>query len=710
MVQPLVDMIIVERHDEQHPAYSKMEERVAGRRDGTRRRRPNADLLDAIKHLDHLNVATRILHAAVSLLYDPTLGRSEKSGLRSAARLIGSNLDQNNGSMAFRVGHWAIQLLKEVGFEEENGDLDLPLIEGVNYDQLMTDTTFRNAFRSPYILPTPYPPRPWTGFRKGGIPNSEAWARPELIITHGKKDVEVEVRRAMEEGRMRPFLDAVNYLQNVAFAINEPVLNWVERYGPLALHGFTDVASYGPPPPVKKTGEKRDKWWPGSDAYIEIEKQRTFDIAIREARDILRQSAWCYVPLHADTRGRLYAIPHFSFTREDYIRGLFLFYHGERIGEDGLLWLKAHVAKCADGWNGEKTKHFDLEGRAAWTEANIERLYRIAEAVERCERIPKLHDEGVQFLAACLELKRADNNPDFITHLPVTFDGTCSGLQHLSALTRCENEGSLANLVPSDKREDLYQVVADMTSEERKVAKKPCVSFFYGSAPGYWTKSTNKDGKQVFKAEFGMIKEMLDFLRSEKMSTKNVTKRVRAIHKAIKRTIPQACKTQIFLRKLAKVCTSNGRALSWFTTLPVINFYYEPIIKRTDTRLGRSRKQANQIVGYNLDKITPKAHTAAAANFVHSLDAAHMHMVANAAAIEGIVMVGVHDSFSCLASRARRFHQIIGEQFRDLHQTDWLRKLLKYVRRDFGVTTTLELPEHGTLELDDVPSSFFAYS
>ena len=105
------------------------------------------------------------------------------------------------------------------------------------------------------------------------------------------------------------------------------------------------------------------------------------------------------------------------YPRRLYQRTISIPCHGERIGEDGLLWLKAHVAKCADGWNGEKTKHLDLEDRAAWTDANIEQLYQIAEAVERCEplpeSLPKLHDEGVQFLAACLELKKVRQQSGF---------------------------------------------------------------------------------------------------------------------------------------------------------------------------------------------------------------------------------------------------------------------------------------------------------
>ena len=56
-----------------------------------------------------------------------------------------------------------------------------------------------------------------------------------------------------------------------------------------------------------------------------------------------------YVPLNIDFRGRIYPIPHFNFTRDDRVRGLFLFADGKPIGKEGLLWLKTHVAARADG-------------------------------------------------------------------------------------------------------------------------------------------------------------------------------------------------------------------------------------------------------------------------------------------------------------------------------------------------------------------------
>jgi len=707
MLQPLLELVIAERRDVQWPVYEKAARRVERQRG--RRRKPPRDILDAIKHIDHFDVADRILRVAVSLVYDPSLGRSKKKGTRNAARIIGQNLDQDNGPMAFRVGCWAIELLKELpdGFKEIDGELELPLIEGAGLDLLMTDTMARNAFQSPYVLPSHFAPKPWTDFDVGGLHSPNGFPQPELVITHGKKAIENAVRGAIRNGRMRPFLRAVNSLQATACLINQPIQEWADKFG-LTTSSFTDIETFGKP-------KKREKWWQGSEPRKEIDRQATFCVAMHEAR-IVSSGGRFFVPLHADTRGRLYGISHFWFGREDYIRGLFLFADGERIGDDGLIWLKAHVARCADGWHGEKTKHLNLEERAGWAEANIERLSEVAEAVKSCEPLYDLPDDPIQFLAAAHELIRINNNPDAVTQLPVTFDCTCSGLQHLSALTRCEEEGRLANLIPG-RREDLYQVVADKTAEKRKVVKMPCVSFFFGSAPGRWLQrtKTNKKGKEEveFYLTSGMIKELIKHLKDLKMSTKGVTRRTHAIYKAIGKTVPQAKKTRAFLNRLAKLLADKNKMLSWESAcgLPILSFYFEPIRKRTKIRISRAEKSAVHIVGYDTDNPTTQAHTSAAANFVHSLDASHMHLVALAAAREGIAMLSVHDSFSCLASRARRFKQIIGEQFTQLYARDLLEDILQSAKRELPEGTKMpKLPKKGTLDLSMVPLSFFACS
>jgi DNA-directed RNA polymerase len=46
-------------------------------------------------------------------------------------------------------------------------------------------------------------------------------------------------------------------------------------------------------------------------------------------------------------------------------------------------------------------------------------------------------DSPFLFLAACRELVAALSiGPAYVCHLPVSFDGSCSGLQHLSAAMR----------------------------------------------------------------------------------------------------------------------------------------------------------------------------------------------------------------------------------------------------------------------------------
>jgi hypothetical protein len=61
--------------------------------------------------------------------------------------------------------------------------------------------------------------------------------------------------------------------------------------------------------------------------------------------------------------------------------------------------------------------------------------------------------------------------------------------------------------------------------------------------------------------------------------------------------------------------------------------------------------------------------SAAAPNFVHSLDAAHLIKVVNAAVSEGIMdILTVHDCFYCLAPQATRLHEIILEQLADMYR------------------------------------------
>ena len=73
-------------------------------------------------------------------------------------------------------------------------------------------------------------------------------------------------------------------------------------------------------------------------------------------------------------------------------------------------------------------------------------------------------------MAACIELAAAWHaGPSYITHLPISFDGSCSGVQHLAMMMRDEDVGRLVNLTASDEPQDIYQVITDCVLGRLKV-------------------------------------------------------------------------------------------------------------------------------------------------------------------------------------------------------------------------------------------------
>jgi len=70
------------------------------------------------------------------------------------------------------------------------------------------------------------------------------------------------------------------------------------------------------------------------------------------------------------------------------------------------------------------------------------------------------------FLRACFEWKAyRSSGARFESHLPILMDGTCNGLQHLSAIRLDEYGAKTTNLDPSDSPQDIYAEVAKILIE-----------------------------------------------------------------------------------------------------------------------------------------------------------------------------------------------------------------------------------------------------
>jgi DNA-directed RNA polymerase len=302
------------------------------------------------------------------------------------------------------------------------------------------------------------------------------------------------IKAALADGTMQPTLDALNALQSTAWTINKRVLGVIQACieRGIAVPGLPGVDLPLP--------DKPGKWEDLDDAAKRLWKHRVSQVKQKnrsntsshtlliqdlKTANMLAEHERFWTPMNLDWRGRVYACTHFNFQRDDRVRALFLFADGEPISEEGLYWLKVHVANCADSeklWDSKGISKRPFDERAKWVNDNLPGIEAIAELPTK-ELMWTRADKPFLFLAACIELTSAlANGPTFVTRLPVSFDGSCSGLQHLSAMTRDEKTAALVNLLPGPQPNDVYQAVADVVKGRLEaIASRPRLDDTAGS-------------------------------------------------------------------------------------------------------------------------------------------------------------------------------------------------------------------------------------
>jgi DNA-directed RNA polymerase len=222
----------------------------------------------------------------------------------------------------------------------------------------------------------------------------------------------------------------------------------------------------------------------------------------------------------------------------------------------------------------------------------------------------------------------------------------------------------------------------------------------------------------------GMKKQLMEKLPVMEKEALFLAKQVK---ESIKNTVGLPAKAMDFLQKLMRIAAQQGKPLYWTTPVgfPWINRYHkegdEYRLRLYIHERGVGEKESAHSI--QLKKETDviaatKSANSVAPNFVHACDAAHLMMVVNAAAKEGIInIVTVHDSFGCLAPRAERFREIIREEFvRMYEEHNVLEEILDQAKRDLAAKSPKKLPkwpklpERGSLDLKGVLKSEYAFS
>jgi DNA-directed RNA polymerase len=520
------------------------------------------------------------------------------------------------------------------------------------------------------------------------------------------------VRKEIRDGTMQPTIDALNALQAVPWTINKRVLDAARQCN---LHRI-DVEGIPPDDSSKRV---------------------TFEIDMRTAEAMAAHERF-WIAMNLDWRGRVYGVPHFNFQRDDRVRALFLFADGEPIGTEGLKWLKVHTANCGDF---DKISKSPFDERERWVDASIEKIKGSAKAPLE-QRWWTEADKPFQFLAACFELSTAlEQGPTFVSRLPISFDGSCSGLQHLSAIMRDEKTAKLVNLTAQRVPQDIYEDVAKRVKEcvernvdvyedghlarlwlnygiDRKVVKRNVMTYFYGSEEFGMAGQQRDDLMEALadKVERGKM-EKHPFEGESDAAAKYLAKQV---YLTIKNGIKRPAAAMEFLHKISTAMSEAGLYPQW-TTPAGFRWANRYCKHKTDqirlylNSLGMSfRVLLATGEEPKIDK--ERAMRGIAPNFIQACDAAHLMLTVNAAVSEGITSIAtVHDCFGCLPSRAERFRKIIREQFvRMYEENDVLAQVLEQARKDLNEPNTKRMPSappsRGSLDIKNVLDAEFAFA
>ena len=532
--------------------------------------------------------------------------------------------------------------------------------------------------------------------------------------------------------------NCLNTLQHTAWQINRPLLAIVrslwdsgQEWGGLPAREDRPLPSYPfdkEPAAMDEVERQQFKNWSKKRNEIYTFNNRTVSKRIQVERTLQIAEQYTkydefYYVWQNDFRSRKYASSTFMSPQSaDWSKSLLTFRHGKPINDwDDARWL------CIHGANLFGNDKVTLDQRESWA-------WDMADEVKRTADNPYDNlwwleaDKPFQFLGWCLEFSGLlKEGWGFVSHLPTSADGSCNGLQHLSAILRDERGGRATNLIPSDLPQDIYTEVAVEAMKavhrdaeqgeilakkfiefgiDRSLTKRPVMIVPYsGTIHACRTYIDEAVRARIEKGEPDIFGDDL-FAASSYLS--------KHVWSAINGVIQSAREVMDYIKDVGAVYAEHNKHMEWITPTNwlVMQNYNEVDKKRILTHINGSTVQL--IFNKDRDNEVSKRRTASGAspNFIHSMDAAAMTKTINTCKRHGITdFAMVHDSYGTHSSDMPRLSEVLREEFVRLYtEHDVLTELRNHATVTLGTDDVPHPPAKGNLELQKILKSqyFFA--
>ena len=583
------------------------------------------------------------------------------------------------------------------------------------------------AILSEYHTPLIEKPIDWTSLYGGGFHSSRF--KYDLIRTQVAKEnfTEVPVNTLKTVNRLQSTKWRVNKkVLEVMLAASENDLGWGDLPTPYSAKEHLTPIPHGDIDKSFLTEEQKAdrKLWRQQSAphYAEQESRNSKVMAM--SRVLIEAKRFqdfnsIYFAYFCDFRGRIYPkASNLQPQGTDYVKALLEFSEGKPIDSpEATMYFYMHGANCFGHGLDKKT----LVEKSAWVEENHSAIIKSADNPYNLSGLWHKSDEDPWlFLAFCFEYRDLHTKGgDFISRLPIAFDGSCNGLQHLSAILLDEVGGESVNLTSQSKKRDIYSDVRDKVVKlleaeseplatqllkfgiTRKACKRPVMIVPYAGTQRACRRYIEEQVLKEGAADF--FKDNL----KEAISLYTAT-----VWEAINQTIVKGREVMNFLRETSRevLDKSKGNTITWKT--PNGFTVHQKIVNITraaiKTPLGNSIKERGyiqNIVVQSTEAVNVRKHgTAIAPNLVHSLDACHLQDTVNSMP-EDTSFAMIHDSFGCHASDALVLNQTLREVFVNMYKDgDFLDKWVK------AQGLEIDIPAKGKLDLTLVLSDEFFFS
>ena len=552
----------------------------------------------------------------------------------------------------------------------------------------------------------------------------------------------------LKDHKMPKVYRAINALQDTAWCINKRVLEVVQHFVGLDKEiPELDITSgseldYVPRPeglPEKATNEEYKYFkenYPNEFAECKKASRTAYrkQVSDRGKRLLLvsqlatalkfKDEPEFYYCYNLDWRGRIYPLQSGGCPNpqgNDISKALLQFANGVALGAEGAKWLSML------GANTFGDDKLPMCERWTWAKAHEQDILRVAK--DPYENKWWFEADGpFKFLAFCFEWSdyvASGYSSKFVSYLPVPLDGSCSGIQHFSALLLDERGALATNVIngDEDKPNDIYAEVAKEVSKaveidaangvleakplvgkvDRKVTKRNTMTTPYG---------VSRDGmKEQLLTELNPKDYTLIETSFAKMCVYLAEKNKEGIEKVV-----IASKNAMdFLKEIAKLTNKEDKAIFWTTPsgFLVRQRYFKLASKRIDTFWGGTRVRLN--VGEETSKIDhTKTVNGQAPNYVHSMDASHLVLTVDACLDKGVENFGmIHDSFATHAGNTDILRDTLREEFVKMYSENQLTKFRDEIASQLSPKTAKKLPEipkQGSLDITKVLNSTYFFS